>query len=505
MHATLDANSAQQRANSGRLALTNSIRGTQLVRLLDQWRFIRGPRGARLPEYAALANAIRGLLRDGRLALGVRLPAERELADTLAVSRTTVTAAYRDLRESGHLSSRRGAGSWTALPDGHRLATSGMWSPGDEPDLIDLGCAALGAPDELADAVAQAVEDLPRYARTAGYQPSGLPALRERVAQAFVDRGLPTHADQILITSGVQHAVDMILRLLVSPGQSVLAESPTYPNVLVAFGAHRARVSTANLDPASGWDAELLLSQVRASQPTLAYLIPEFQNPTGHLMPASLRELLPAVAHRAGTDLIVDESFVELTFDGPVPPPVAAYDRHARVLTVGGMTKPYWGGLRVGWIRAAAPVIARLSALRVAVDMAGPVMEQLIAAHLLDRAVDVVAIRRAQLRSRRDALVSLLRTHLPGWSFTLPTGGVCLWVELEAPVSTALAYASMEHGVRLAPGPTFGLAGTLERFVRLPFTLPETDLVEVVRRLAAANADLARARPAEWTPPALVA
>jgi DNA-binding transcriptional MocR family regulator len=129
--------------------LTNAIRAVQLVRLLDQWRSIRGPRGSRLPEYGALAGAIRGLLRDGRLALGVRLPAERELAEALTISRTTVTAAYRDLRESGHLTSRRGAGSWTALPAGQRLATSGLWSPTDEADLIDLACAAPGAPPQL--------------------------------------------------------------------------------------------------------------------------------------------------------------------------------------------------------------------------------------------------------------------------------------------------------------------------------------------------------------------
>src|SRR5690348_16124237 len=175
--------------------------------MLDHWRSIRGPRGARLPEYAALAGGVRGLLRDGRLALGVRLPAERELAEALGVSRTTVTAAYRDLRESGHLASRRGAGSWTSLPEGQRLATSGLWSPTDEPDLIDLGCAALSAPDELGEAIAEAAQDLPRFSIGAGYHPSGLTVLRERVAQGFTDRGLPTHVEQIMITSGVQHAV----------------------------------------------------------------------------------------------------------------------------------------------------------------------------------------------------------------------------------------------------------------------------------------------------------
>src|SRR6476661_1205864 len=102
--------------------MTGSVRGPQLARLLGQWHPLPGRR--RSPDYLALAGSVRGLLSDGRLPLGVRLPAERELAEALTISRTTVTAAYRDLRESGHLTSRRGAGSWTALP-------AGGWPPRD--------------------------------------------------------------------------------------------------------------------------------------------------------------------------------------------------------------------------------------------------------------------------------------------------------------------------------------------------------------------------------------
>jgi DNA-binding transcriptional MocR family regulator len=223
-------------------------------------------------------------------------------------------------------------------------------------------------------------------------------------------------------------------------------------------------------------------------------------------MPTGLREQLTAVAHRADTDLVIDESFVDLPLDGrPLPASVASFDRHARVLTVGGMTKPYWGGLRVGWIRAATPIIARLAALRVAVDMAGPVLDQLVALRLLDRADEVIPARQAQLVTQRDALVVALREHLPRWSYTLPAGGVCLWAELDAPVSTALAQAALAHGVRVAPGPRFGVDGTLERFLRLPYTLPADDLVDAVRRLAAATGDLNRAQPAEWSTPSLVA
>ncbi len=449
---------------------------------------------------------MRGLLIDGRLALGVRLPAERELAQALGLSRTTVTAAYRTLRESGHLTSRRGAGSWTALPAGHRIDTSGLWAPLDDDEVIDLGCAALPAPPELTDAVTAAAADLPRYLAGAGYHPMGVDVLRAAVACEYTRRGLPTTPDQIMITSGVQHAFDLVLRLLVAPGQRVLLEIPSYPNVLTAVAASRARVVEYALTEV-GWDDDLLLTTVRDARARLAYLIPDYHNPTGHLMDVSLRERLPATAHAVGTDIVIDESYVDLRLDGPEPPSaVAAFDRAARVLTIGGMSKPYWGGLRIGWVRAAASVIARLAAARVAVDMSSPVLDQLVAARLLTAREQVVAARRAELRARRDTLVAALRANLPEWRFVVPNGGLCMWVELDAPVTSALARVVEEAGVRLAPGPRFGTDGTMERFLRLPYTLPEADLVEAVRRLAEARQSLDRpssVRPLR--PPPIVA
>jgi DNA-binding transcriptional MocR family regulator len=449
---------------------------------------------------------VRGLLIDGRLALGVRLPAERELAQALGLSRTTVTAAYRTLRESGHLTSRRGAGSWTALPAGHRIDTSGLWAPLDDNEVIDLGCAALPAPPELTDAVTAAAADLPRYLAGAGYHPMGVDVLRAAVAGEYTRRGLPTAPDQIMITSGVQHAFDLVLRLLVAPGQRVLLEIPSYPNVLTAVVASRARVVGYALTEV-GWDDDLLLTTVRDARARLAYLIPDYHNPTGHLMDTSLRERLPATAHAVGTDIVIDESYVDLRLDGPEPPPaVAAFDRAARVLTIGGMSKPYWGGLRIGWVRAATSIIARLAAARVAVDMSSPVLDQLVAARLLKAREQVVAARRAELRARRDTLVAALRAYLPEWRFVVPRGGLCMWVELDAPVSSALARVVGEAGVRLAPGPCFGADGTMERFLRLPYTLPEADLVEAVQRLAEARQSLDR-RPSvrPLRPPPIVA
>jgi DNA-binding transcriptional MocR family regulator len=133
--------------------------------------------------------------------------------------------------------------------------------------------------------------------------------------------------------------------------------------------------------------------------------------------------------------------------------------------------------------------------------MASPVLDQLVAVRLLERADEVIGERRRQLRRQRDALLAALAEHLPGWSYTLPQGGMCLWVELDAPVSTALAHAALARGVRIAPGPRFGVDGTLERFLRVPYTLPEPQLREAVTRLAAATTELGQRLPTEWTTP----
>jgi DNA-binding transcriptional MocR family regulator len=460
------------------------LRGQQLHLLLGRWH---GVGGRRAPEYLALAGAVRGLLTDGRLAIGVRMPAERELAEALSVSRTTISAAYGALRESGHLVSRRGAGSWTALPGGYQVHLDGLKAPRLAPGVLDLACAALPAPAELADAVAEAAGELPGHVTGAGYEPTGLAELRELVAAGYAERGLGTDPGQIMITCGVQHAFSLLLRLLVEPGQRALVETPTYPNALRALVAARARVVSYGMGTA-GWDAEVLLATLRSAGARVAYLVADYHNPTGHCMDAALRERLVATAHAAGTDVIVDESFVDLRLSGPpVPPPMAAFDRASRVIAIGSMSKPYWGGLRIGWIRAPAPVVARLAEVRLAVDIASPVLDQLVAVRLLARRDTIVPARRAELLLRRSALVAALTEQLPNWRFRVPDGGLGLWVELEGPVATALARAAERLEVQVAAGPRFGVDGTLERFMRLPYTLPAGDLVEAVRRLAAAG------------------
>lgn len=453
------------------------LSGPHLARLLGEWR----SGGA---AYAALARAIRLLVLDGRLPLRTRLPGERELAEALGVSRTTATAAYSALREEGFLASRRGSGSWTRLPADPGLAAAPA-PVGD--DVIDLSCAATAAPEgDLHRALAAATAELPRHLPGPGYDPAGLPVLREAIAAHLTRLGEPTTPDQVLVTAGALHALTLLLRVLSGPGDRVLVEHPTYAAALDAVRASGARpVPVPMLD--GGWDLEMFAATIRQAAPGLAYVIADHQNPTGLSMSQGDRERLVSLARATRTPLVVDEAIVGLHLDRPPERSVAALDEPGEtVITIGSMSKTFWAGLRIGWVRANPSLIQRLAAARAALDIGSPVLEQLMAVELLARADSILARQREAALLRRAALVDALRAELPTWRFSLPAGGLCLWVELDEPRSTALAALADRHGVRLGAGPRFGVDGAFERYIRLPYSLPKDVLRDVVRRLAVA-------------------
>ncbi len=474
------------------------IGARSFARLLGDWR----PPGGR-GLTAALADRVRLLVLDGRLPLQMRVPAERELAAALDVSRTTVAAAYETLRDAGILHSRRGAGSWTQLPPmTGRADASSPFSPHGDRTLFDLAHASLPAPAaELRAAAGRAVEDLDAHLGGHGYDLLGLPVLRAAVARRFTARGLPTTPDQVLVTAGGQAAIALVLAALVTPGDRVLVEHPTYPNALEAVHARGARCVPVPLDlgttGADAWDLDLVTAAVRDAAPRLAYLIPDHQNPTGALLDDAGREQLVALARRTGTPLLVDETLAELTLTGPTRSPVAAHGAvdSPIVITVGSAAKVAWGGLRIGWIRTAAPMIRRLAALRAATDLGGPVLEQLVAARLVDDLEPIAVARRAELAAARDHLLGRLGEAFPSWRPSRPSGGLSLWVDLGAPVSSRLVGAARRHDVLLAAGPRFGLAGAFERYLRVPYSLRRDRVEPALDRLVAAWHTLDEAHP----------
>lgn len=452
----------------------------------------------RSPAYAGLADALRLLIGDGRIAMGTRLPSERDLTDALRVSRTTVTRAYAELRDRGFAEARVGAGTFTRVPGGRAAITDRALAPrGGGDHLVDLNCAAPSAPPGLAAAYEDAVAELPAYLSGHGYYPAGLRELQEEIAAAFERRGVPTSPDQVMVTPGALSATAIVAQSLTRPGDRVLLDDPVYPNATTALAHRGARLVSAPVDPES-WDLDALEAAVRQSAPTLAYLIPDFQNPTGHVMTDEQRERYAAALRRARTVPVVDEAHQALALDGQeMPLPFAAFSPDA--ITIGSASKQLWGGLRLGWLRAPEARVDELLRGRLGLDLGAPVLEQLVLARLLRDSETLVAANRARLREQRDALVAAMREHLPEWRFHLPAGGLCLWCELPAPLAGPLAVEAERRGVIIAPGPVFAVNGGLERFVRIPWTRPAAELETAVTVLAAAW-DAARTSTGERRP-----
>lgn len=449
-----------------------------LVRELGNWR----TSSASGPAYQGLADGLRMLIVDGRIPIGAQLPSERALADALRVSRTTVTAAYNQMNEDGYLNARRGARSTTAIPTTPPVG----FEPG--PVTVNLAAATLSAPAAVtARAFAEAAAEVTPYLHDIGVELVGVLPLREALAERYSARGLPTHPDEILVTTGALHAIGLILATYTQPGDRALVEQPTYHGALSAMASRGVRPVPVGMTP-DGWELDAVDAAVRQLAPTLAYFIPDNHNPTGLTLPPEGRNRLAQIISDTRTRTIIDETITDMWLDEQVPTPFAAAmtSRRDLVLTVGSMSKSFWGGLRIGWIRAERATLATIAALRPSIDMGTAIVEQLAAARLLGYEDEVLPERREILRGRRALLFTLLDEHLPDWHPLPGTGGLSMWVRLPVPMSSALSAAASRMGLEIPPGPRFGVDGSLERYIRLPYTLPDDQLTEAVEVLARA-------------------
>jgi DNA-binding transcriptional MocR family regulator len=295
-----------------------------------------------------------------------------------------------------------------------------------------------------------------------------------------------------MITVGAQHAIGLLARTLLSRGDRAVVESPSYPHAFDALRAAGARLVPVTVTPEDGWDDTVLEQAFQRTSPTLAYLMPDFHNPTGRSMPEEQRRRVRELAARQGTVLVVDETMGDLGLDGQQPlSPLTGGG--AVVATIGSVGKSIWGGLRIGWIRAPRDLIQRLARVRFANDLGTPVLEQLIVAELLPQLDAILGERRELLRTGRDHLAAELRRRLPAWSMPHVPGGLTAWVNLGAPLSSSLALAARTEGLVIASGGRFGLDGVFERYLRIPFSYPVADLDRGLDALERAWATVTRA------------
>lgn len=347
------------------------------------------------------------------------------------------------------------------------------------PELFDRTGIAAAFRAVLEDTPARALQ----YATT-----EGEPVLREALAARITGRGLPTGADDLLITTGSQQALSLLATALVDPGDTVLVENPCYLAALQVFGLAGARVVAVPGDE-DGPDPRALEELVARERPKLLYTVPTFQNPTGRTMPAGRRAELAAVAARCGLWIVEDDPYGELRYDGEPVPWIAAHeDAGDRTVLLGSFSKVMAPGLRLGWLRAPQGLRRACAVAKQAADLHTPTVNQLAAAHYLDVLDAHVERVREVYGERRDAMLAGLPDALPtGSTWTRPEGGMFLWVRLPSSYdTTALLPRVVRHDVAYVPGAPFYASAPDPRTLRLCFvTQTPEEIDEGLRRLAA--------------------
>ncbi|MFE9443387.1 PLP-dependent aminotransferase family protein [Streptomyces sp. NPDC006602] len=349
------------------------------------------------------------------------------------------------------------------------------------PELFDVDGIAEAYRAVLAEAPARALQ----YSTT-----EGEPGLRAALAGRMSVRGLPTEADDVLVTTGSQQALSLLATVLVEPGDTVLVESPCYLAALQAFGFAGARVVAVPGDGA-GLDPAALEELVVRERPKLLYTVPTFQNPTGRTLPASRRAAIASVAARRGLWIVEDDPYGELRFEGERVPWIATYPgAEDRTVLLGSFSKVMAPGLRLGWLRAPGSLRRACVVAKQAADLHTPTVNQLAAArYLADRDLDAHVRRVAGVyRERRDAMLAGLPDALPeGSVWSRPEGGMFLWARLPSSYDTTeLLGRVVRHDVAYVPGAPF-YAGEPDRStLRLCFvTQTPGEIGEGLRRLGA--------------------
>jgi DNA-binding transcriptional MocR family regulator len=438
------------------------------------------------PVYRDLATRIRLLVIDGQLPDGFRLPSERELSGSLGLSRTTVTSAYASLRDQGVLRARRGAGNFVHQPE---LGMASSLLPitlaaQEDNALVAMNTAASSAPPGLSRAYQSAAERLPALLAGTGYFPDGVESLRTELAEWFTARGLPTRPTQLIITVGSLSAWNVVLQGLADPGDPVLLESPTYYNAIEACRRRGSRLVPFPIT-AQDWDPDRLDTILKRSRARLAFLIPEFQNPTGIWLDEDQRQAAARVLNRHDLVTVVDETLIDLRLDGDsARTPMGRWLNDA--ITIGSASKSFWGGLRIGWIRSPKQHVRRLIETQAATDNGAAPFEQLVVAELMRHAAPVLDHQRNRIRLQRDHLLAEMARELPQWQVTVPRGGLSLWFQLPTETSNLVSALARRRELVLTPGPRFYPRGGGRRQLRIPYVAEPAVLTEAVRRLSLA-------------------
>jgi len=452
-----------------------------------------------------------------RMRPGDPLPGYRVLGVRLGISRNTVMAAYHELQAEGWVVCTPGEGSVVAPNPPNRMPgekgkpepagpVSSMsmgfdLSPGVEAevrkDSLSLLKVASGLPDprllpgaELARAYRRALV-LNRQQNLELEDPQGHPMLRDALARMLRDsRGIMAAPENILVTRGSQMALFLVAQALLAPGDTVAVEALGQPDAWEAFTRAGARCLPVPLDE-DGLRVAALDQLAQSERLRAVFVTPLRQYPTLVQLTPERRERLMILAKVHRFAVIENDQDSEFLFEGQRRPPLAAEDPAGVVIHVGTLSKIFSPNLRLGYVHGPAPLIARLRALRQALDRQGDMVLERAFAELLDDGAIHRHLNRMQrtYRTRRDVLCRALERSLGEYlTFQIPEGGLALWVNVKAGVDVdRWAARALEHGVAFQPGRRFAFDGGPVQALRLGFSnYPEADLEEVALRMRAA-------------------
>lgn len=473
-------------------------------------------RDSHIPLYAQIVVELRRMIVEGRLTVGDRLPANRELARSLGVNRNTVTTAYAELAADGLITSRVGSGTYiSALPapaQASRITEKPPPSPmswesllsvqsrdnwlqeissySGRREVIPLAMALPSADLFPLDDFRRSVDRVLRregrvllqLGTTGGYAP-----LQEYIASQLALSGVNVTPDEVLITNGCQQSLDLIRQILVEPGDEVVLENPTYPGALSVFCGGSSKYFSVPVDE-HGINLDILEDVLSQRNSKLIYVVPSFQNPTGVTMNLGSRRRLIGIAERYRVPIIEDDIYRELRYDGPDVPPLKALDERGMVIYISSFSKVGFPGLRVGWIAAPRIVIDHLNRVKQRSDLHASLLAQAAILEFAKHGLLAKHIKRVkkEYSRRRDTMLESLERHFPNETkWNRPEGGMSVWVRLPDSLnSKQLLLQALENGVTFISGEHFYASSPHQNMMRLSFTMARPETIEdAVKRL----------------------
>ena len=468
-------------------------------------------RASNEPIYRQVVREIRGMIRSGTLPEGFRLPPERRLAAALGINRSTVLNAYRELKALGLVDAHVGRGTAVLRPPApapgrgevpwrqlfregvaraHDPILSDLLAMTERRDVISFSIG-LPAPELLplqtlgeltSELIREVGPPLLLHCPTEGHSP-----LREALARWVAARGIRARTSDVLVVSGSQQGLDLVARIFLDPGDTVIIEEPTYVGALQSFRVAGARIVGIPVDE-DGMRTDVLASVLERERPKLIYTLPTYQNPSGAVMSLERRRHLLELAARWHLPILEDDPYSELRYDGDALPSLKALDEDDRVLYQSTFSKALFPGLRVGYLVVPRPVLRQLVLAKQSADLHANSFSQ----YLLERFVSdghfashIERIRKAY-RRRRDVMAHALRQD-PSLriDFSLPRGGFYIWCRIpEGVEQSALLAGAAARGVVFLPGRACFATDPPEHFIRLNFSHASEEAIEIgVERL----------------------